>query len=350
MHIRKRLTILLIASSVVLMVSGVLADYTVTTIKTQATHSLGSESFSLGPSSEKSRNIITDEPDSILAISLRSDYMIQFFVEFHNGTYLEKEYSKYDINQLDSHFLLRRQGEWTVHIINNSSDQTSRVSYSMNVTAIYTQTQKPFSWIRNPTFLSGSLALCLIFPVNFYDEIKRKWNRTTTEILVFSMIAILTLGSVPILGAILGTRSPLACPTTPSMEPTIWPGDLVIIGGSNPKDLTDGDIIAYDMLVLSLNNPNPEKMSIPILHRIAGIVAQNGSRYFITKGDNNPTSDEWFVPEEGIMGKAIFVIPYVGNLVLILSRLEIKILIIASMIAIAILWPSKKPKPTEEKT
>lgn len=347
---RKRLTVLLVAASIVLFVSGLLADFVVTIGKTQATQNLGSESYDVGPTSEKSREFVTDEPDSVLAITLRSDHVLQFYVEFHGDTYWETEYSKYDTSQLDSHFLLPQQGEWAIRFTNNSSDQVSHVSYSMNVTAIYTQTQKPYNWIRNPTFLSGSLALCLIFPINFYEDIKRKWNRTATEILVFSIIAVLALGSEPILGAALGTGSPLACPTTPSMEPAIWPGDLVIMGGSNPRNLNDGDIIAFDMIVLSLNNPIREKMSIPVLHRIAGILAQNGSRYFITKGDNNPTSDEWFVPEEGVLGKAIFVVPYVGNLVLILSRIEIKILIIASMTAIVILWPSKKPKPNEGRT
>lgn len=349
MHIRKRLTILLIALSIVLMVSGVLADYITTTEKTQALHNLGSISFDLGPSSEMSKNIATDEPDSILAIILRSDHVIQFFVEFYNETSSEERYSKYDINQLDSHFLLPWQGEWIVRISNNSSDQVSHISYSMNLTVVYTQTRKPYSWIRNPTFLSGSLTLCLIFPVSFYEDIKRKWNGTVTEILVISVILIFTLGSGPILGAALGTVNPFACPTTPSMEPAIWPGDLVIIAGSNAKDLNVGDIIAYDMLILSLDNPNPEKMSIPVLHRIAGIIAQNGSRYFVTKGDNNPTSDEWYVPEEGVIGKAIIIVPYLGNLVLILSRLEIKILIIAFMIAIAVLWPSKKPNSGKER-
>lgn len=343
------MTILLLAASIMLFVSGLMVDSVVTYEKTQATSNLGSRSFDLDPASEDSRNIVTDGPDSVLAITLRSNYVLQFHVEFHNGTEWEKEYSKYDISQLDSHFLLRQHGEWAVRFINNSSDQFLHASYSMNVTSFYTQTQKPYGWVRTPTFVSGLLVLCLIFPVSFYDDIRKKWNRRATEILVFSIIATLILGSGPVLGVILGTGNPFACPTTPSMEPAIWPGDLVVMGGSNPKDLKDGEIIAFDMIVLDLANPNRGKMSVPILHRIAGIVAQNGSRYFITKGDNNPTPDEWYVPEEGVMGKALFIIPYLGNVVLILSRLEIKILIIASIIVIALFWPSKKPKPSEQK-
>lgn len=348
MHIRKRSTVLLVAVSILLFASGLLVDLIVTYEKVQATNNLGSESFDLEPASEKSRNIVTDEPDSVLAITLQSNHVLQLYVEFYDDTEWEKEYSKYDISQLNSHFLLSQQGEWAVRFKNNSSDQVLHASYSMNVTAFYTRTQKPYDWIQNQIFLSGSLAFCLIFPINFYDDIK-KWNRKTKEILAFSILAILALGSGPILGIIMGTGNALACPTTPSMEPAIWPGDLVIMGGSNSKDLNDGEIIAFDMIVLNLANPNREKMSVPIIHRIAGIVAQNGSRYFITKGDNNPTPDEWYVPEEGVMGKAIFIIPYLGNVVLILSRLEIKILIIASIIVIALFWPSKKPKPSEQK-
>jgi signal peptidase len=349
MHIRKRLTVLLIGIATTLFLAGILVDFAVTYDKKQATSNLGSDSFDLMPASERSKSVVTDENNSDLTITLRSNRELQFYIEFHEDTGWEKEYSKYNISQLDNHFLLRQPGEWNVRLRNNSSDEALHVSYSMNVTAFATEVGKPYYWIRNPTLLSGSFALFLIAPVNLYDAIRKKWNKTASEILVFSIIALLVLGSGPILGSLLGTRNPFACPTTPSMEPAIWPGDLVIIGGSNPKDLTDGDIIAYDMLVINLANPNPEKMAVPILHRIAGIVAQNGSRYFITKGDNNPATDDWYVPEEGVIGKAIYIIPYVGNIVITLSRLEIKILIIAIMVAIVLLWPSKKPKPSEEK-
>jgi signal peptidase len=349
MHIRKRLTVVVIGIAATLFLSGILADFSVTYDKIQAINNYGSDSFDLGPGSERSRSFVTDENNSELTITLRSDHELQFYVEFHENTGWENEYSKYNISQLDSHFLLRQPGEWLVQLRNNSTDQTLRVSYSMNITTFYTEAKKPYYWIRNPAFLSGSLALFLIVPINFYEAIKKKWNRTATEILVFSIMAILVLGSGPILGALLGARSPFACPTTPSMEPAIWPGDLVIIGGSNPKDLTDGDIIAYDMIALSLTNPTAEKMSVPILHRIAGIIAQNNTRYFITKGDNNPASDDWYVPEEGVIGKAIYIIPFLGNIVITLSRFEVKIAIIALTIVIVVLYPNKKTKPNEEK-
>jgi signal peptidase I len=189
--------------------------------------------------------------------------------------------------------------------------------------------------------------LSLIIPISFYDIIKKKWNRTITEIVIFSIIAILVLGHFQILGAILRTSSPLVYTETPSMEPTIWPGDLVIIAGADPKNLVGGDIILYDEMVLNLTAPEIRKISVPILHRIKATMGQNGTLFFLTKGDNNNKTDEWYVPEEGVIGKAILVVPYVGIIISVFQRVEIKILTMVLVIIIIILWPEKKARPPE---
>ncbi len=344
MHLRKRSTIAVVAFAVSLFVFGLFVDFQATSQKGFRVR-LSSESFDLKPLSEESRNATADEPNSILSIQLESDAKLQVYIEF-NGS---RQYSEYE-SHLNHNFLLPGKGEWTVRFINSNSEGVLHVSCSIDLTVFYTQAERPYAWLRIPTLFSGFVALSLIIPINFYDTIKKKWNRTITEILIFSVLAIVVVGTIPMLSVVLGTRNPLVYTNTPSMEPTIWPGDLAIVAGANPKDLAGGDIILYDIMVQDLNNPQGEAMSIPIMHRINGIVAMNGSRYFITKGDNNPTADDWYVPETGVIGKVIYIIPYLGNI--IGMKLEFKILILALVIVVIILWPHKKTgttKPEGEK-
>jgi signal peptidase I len=347
MHLRKRSTILIIVLTVFLLLLGLLVDFPVTNKTTAATHTFPPISFDMGPASENSRNVTADEPDSQLNITLESDGKLQFYIEF-NGTV---EYFKYEKQLTNYNFRLRQQGEWSVHLRNNSS-QSLHVQYSMTLKVFYNEIERPYTWLRIPAFILGLIVLSLIIPINFYDTVKKKWNRTITEILVFSIIAILVLGHVLILGAVLRTSTPLVYTNTPSMEPTIWPGDLVIVAGEDPKNLAEGDIILYNTITLNLTTPDLRKMSTPIMHRIKGIMAQGGIRYFITKGDNNNKTDEWYVPEEGVIGKAIYIVPYVGSIISALQRVEIKILIIALVIIAIIIWPDEKTKlakPKDEK-
>jgi signal peptidase len=125
------------------------------------------------------------------------------------------------------------------------------------------------------------------------------------------------------------------------MEPTASPGDLAIVTSVYPRSLQVGDIIVYDKLMVTLQS-KPSQIEAPTMHRIDRIFAVNNQRFFITKGDNNPNEDTWFVPEEGVVGKVIFVVPLIGNVFLLLSRLDVKIELIAATVAIIALWPSKK--------
>lgn len=89
-----------------------------------------------------------------------------------------------------------------------------------------------------------------------------------------------------------------------SMEPKLYPGDLIITFKSNPKKLKVGDIITFKS-----NNQ-------VITHRIEQI-NENG---YITKGDNNDVVDEEIVKEDDIIGKVLFKIPKVGYVSQFLSQ------------------------------
>lgn len=87
-----------------------------------------------------------------------------------------------------------------------------------------------------------------------------------------------------------------------SMEPDIKTGSIVITKSINPNDLKIGDVVAY-------NSPSNAKENI--LHRIISIKSTN-PLIFKTKGDNNNIPDNWDLMSVGVLGKEIFVIPYIG--------------------------------------
>jgi signal peptidase len=65
----------------------------------------------------------------------------------------------------------------------------------------------------------------------------------------------------------------------------------------------------------------------PVIHRVIDIWDDNqGNRYFITKGDNNPTYDPELIRESQVRQRVIiinenpFVIPYLGHISLILKE------------------------------
>ena len=90
-----------------------------------------------------------------------------------------------------------------------------------------------------------------------------------------------------------------------SMLPTLEGGDLVVIQSVPTDQIHIGDIIVYNGLCSALGES--------VVHRVVNITAQG----LITKGDNNPESDQAYgiaispITSQCLEGKAVFVIPYV---------------------------------------
>jgi len=68
-------------------------------------------------------------------------------------------------------------------------------------------------------------------------------------------------------------------------------------------------------------------ISRPILHRIVYVIEIGDRVYYQTSGDNSPL-DDWFVPSEGVLGKTILIFPRVGNILLLMERIEVKLFLI----------------------
>lgn len=86
-----------------------------------------------------------------------------------------------------------------------------------------------------------------------------------------------------------------------SMEPTYRDGDLVLAtrGGS----YRPGDVVAFRV---------DGRFHDPaiVIHRIVGGNRHDG---YVTQGDNRDRTDPWTPREANVLGRAVFRVPYVGN-------------------------------------
>ncbi len=100
-----------------------------------------------------------------------------------------------------------------------------------------------------------------------------------------------------------------------SMVPTLKVGDLIMVTGTEPQNVKLDQIIVFH---------NPRNHEMLIVHRVIRITQKDGEFYFETKGDNNPSTDNWNpypgVPERLLVGVVIGTIPYVGYIILTLKE------------------------------
>jgi len=142
---------------------------------------------------------------------------------------------------------------------------------------------------------------------------------------------------------------------------TLHVGDLIIVQGVNPADLSvnypDSDIIVFH------KPTNPDEL---IVHRIVAKEERGGKTYFYTKGDGNgintwpsiPQSSEYDpwnngqgVPEDLVVGKVVMRIPWLGHVVLFMRNslgLPIVIALIIILVIIEFIVPLLRGKKEPE--
>lgn len=108
-----------------------------------------------------------------------------------------------------------------------------------------------------------------------------------------------------------------------SMEKIINIGDLAITKNIDSKKIKIGDVIAF------------RKDNIVILHRVKEIHNDRDLLKFKTKGDNNNVADDFFVDSNLIEGVLYTKIPYLGSVLLFLSKPVGLIIIILVIIVIS---------------
>ena len=92
---------------------------------------------------------------------------------------------------------------------------------------------------------------------------------------------------------------------TGSMQPELPVGSLAVVVPVQADRLTVGDVITFQ---------HPIDQRSYVTHRIVGIVTENGSRMFITKGDANALPDAWRVMGTGSGWRVAFDLPTLGGM------------------------------------
>lgn len=110
-----------------------------------------------------------------------------------------------------------------------------------------------------------------------------------------------TLGLYPIRPLVIATNS---------MLPAIRAGDVVILEPADAKPLDIGDVATYKLQGLN------------IVHRIISIRLVGNKPYYTFKGDNNDSADALEVAPDQILGKVIYVVPYIGLASLAIKTVE----------------------------
>ena len=101
-----------------------------------------------------------------------------------------------------------------------------------------------------------------------------------------------------------------------SMENTIYKGDLLIVKKEEASKVEVDDIIAYK------NNKDY------IVHRVSSITNEGD---FETKGDNNTDKDDYVVSKNSLEGVYKARIPYLGSILLYLSKTETLVIILLTI-------------------
>ena len=145
------------------------------------------------------------------------------------------------------------------------------------------------------------------------------------------LVAFLMIFQV-IIPQISGVPTPLTVVTSGSMRPTLEPGDLVIVTGCDPHQLTEGDIIVFRV-------PWSSNM---IVHRIVRVERGPEGPLFYTKGDNNALMDPGYRKPSDIYGKVVLRIPLIGFVLEFFQLLPVKVAIVCLIIGYLIYDYSKE--------
>lgn len=102
---------------------------------------------------------------------------------------------------------------------------------------------------------------------------------------------------------------------SPSMEPAIKVYDVVVdLNLFKDNDIEKGDVITF------ISNSNVSK-GLTVTHRVVEIINNHdGSKSYITKGDNNLKADQAPVNHNDVLGKVLFKIPQLGRVQFLIAN------------------------------
>jgi signal peptidase len=111
------------------------------------------------------------------------------------------------------------------------------------------------------------------------------------------LVLMLAVGVIWLNSGALGVRPSLISGN--SMNPVLYPGDVVITRGIAPEKIQVGDVIRF------------RRDGIDVVHRVMEVQNNGAALIFITRGDNNNVDDAPVMAEQ-LEGKVVLTIPKVG--------------------------------------
>ena len=102
---------------------------------------------------------------------------------------------------------------------------------------------------------------------------------------------------------------------SPSMEPKIKVYDVVVdLNIFNQNNIKVGDVITF------ISNSNISK-GLTVTHRVVEVINNaDGTKSYVTKGDNNIKTDQATVNYNEVLGKVLFKIPQLGRVQFLIAN------------------------------
>lgn len=127
-------------------------------------------------------------------------------------------------------------------------------------------------------------------------------------ILIIFFITLLATGTIA--SILLKTPFPFLVVMSSSMQPTLKPGDLLVVEGSDSRTPKVGEIVVF----------KSERFSGLVIHRVIKVERCDGQTRVFTKGDALTDADEGFLTPNEVLGFVRWRMPRLAVLPFILRR------------------------------
>jgi len=167
-------------------------------------------------------------------------------------------------------------------------------------------------------------------------------NEVAKTALLIVLLIFISYGSWSALKLALRTEYPVLVVVSGSMVPTLERGDLIVVRGVDPREITVGTIIVFH---------SPRDYETLIVHRVYALEQEGDEIYFRSKGDYNPRPDDWTIPANYVVGIFIARIPYVGIVVMKLREpFGMGLIVISILVLVVYMFIEAGGKQSKEKS
>lgn len=124
-----------------------------------------------------------------------------------------------------------------------------------------------------------------------------------------ALVATIVLAGVVTLPGLVGAKGSYVV-LSGSMQPTLQPGDVVVVQSAGPDDIRRGDVITF------YEPGEPRTQANRVTHRVVGRERTDQGVVYHTKGDANEHQDPHVVADDRVVGEVWFHVPMVGRVLL----------------------------------